>query len=366
MLGSTTLPGWGGPPLRRAEHKNHVALLRRELAPGESCPVCEQEVRAPPPVGDLAELDALGEEVAAARRDEEEARLKLEAAHRGSAAARAEVEALGRQHEEADRRGAELAAEVGDAAGALQAEVGEKVRDEPGETVEERVISAVKRLARERVEHSAAVEKRSGLEKQLADAAQLGERLATEIGSPERRQRELERELVGLRDSHRRYHQLTQDLRSDRFEAYLLEKTFRQLVRGASVRLLELSQRYTLDFAGGGFRVLDHDNAMQPRSTDTLSGGETFLASLSLALELSEQIQRQAGAVSLDSIFIDEGFGTLDPETLETVTEAIESLPTGGRMVGIITHLPELTRRLPYRILIDKLPAGSRYRVEEG
>ena len=420
--------------LRRAEHKNHVALLRRELAPGESCPVCEQEVRAPPPVGDLAELDALGEEVAAARRDEEEARLKLEAAHRGSAAARAEVEALGRQHEEADRRGTELAAEVGDAAGALQAEVGEKVRDEPGETVEERVISAVKRLARERVEHSAAVEKRSGLEKQLADAAQLGERLATETGSLERRQRELEREiaaareevadydrrirelepaddlaeleeelraraaresderqrlgalagaladlerrlerrgelereLVGLRDSHRRYHQLTQDLRSDRFEAYLLEKTFRQLVRGASVRLLELSQRYTLDFAGGGFRVLDHDNAMQPRSTDTLSGGETFLASLSLALELSEQIQRQAGAVSLDSIFIDEGFGTLDPETLETVTEAIESLPTGGRMVGIITHLPELTRRLPYRILIDKLPAGSRYRVEEG
>ncbi len=124
---------------------------------------------------------------------------------------------------------------------------------------------------------------------------------------------------------------------------------------------MDLSQRYTLDFAGGGFRVLDHDNAGQPRSTDTLSGGETFLASVSLALELSEQIQREAGAVSLDSIFIDEGFGSLDPETLEIVTEAIESLPTGGRMVGIITHIPELTRRLPFRIWVEKSPTGSRY-----
>ena len=87
---------------------------------------------------------------------------------------------------------------------------------------------------------------------------------------------------------------------------------------------------------------------------------------MSLALELSEQIQREAGAVSLDSIFIDEGFGSLDPETLELVTEAIESLPTGGRMVGIITHIPELTQRLPFRIWVDKSSTGSRYRVEEG
>jgi exonuclease SbcC len=87
---------------------------------------------------------------------------------------------------------------------------------------------------------------------------------------------------------------------------------------------------------------------------------------VSLALELSEQIQREAGAVSLDSIFIDEGFGSLDPETLEIVAEAIESLPTGGRMVGIITHIPELTRRLPHRIWVEKAPNGSRYRVEEG
>ncbi len=420
--------------LRRAEHLNHVALLRRELEPGEACPVCEQAVAAPPAAGDLAELDALGEEVAAARRAEKGARRELETAHRTTAVARAEVTALERQHREADRRAGELAVEVGDAAGALQAEVGEEMRQEPGETIEERVGSAAKRLATERAAHAAAVERRSGLERRLAEAAQLGERLAAEAGALETRQRELEREiaaaeeevadydrrirelepaddlaqlelelaalekreseerqrlgalaaaladlerrrsrraeleeqLVEIRAAYRIYHQLTQDLRSDRFEAYLLEKTFRQLVQGASVRLEELSQRYTLDFAGGGFRVFDHDNAMQPRSTDTLSGGETFLASLSLALELSEQIQRQAGAVSLDSIFIDEGFGTLDPETLETVIEAVESLPTGGRMVGIITHLPELTRRLPYRVLVDKLPAGSRYRVEEG
>ena len=88
-----------------------------------------------------------------------------------------------------------------------------------------------------------------------------------------------------------------------------------------------------LEVVDSDFLVVDHDNARERRSADTLSGGETFLASLALALELSQQVQRAAGAVLLDSLFIDEGFGTLDPETLEMATEAIESLPVGGRMV---------------------------------
>lgn len=420
--------------LREAEHRNHVALLRRDLEPGEACPVCEQAVETPPEVPDLPELEALAEEVASAREVEEKARLGLETARKVAADARAEVEALRRQAEDADQRAKQLAVEVGREAGELQAEIGGRAREDSGEHIEERVLAAARRVRRERAEHAAAGERINALEKEATEADRQCERLADETESLKKRQNELareiaaarkeaesysrrireigrvegleelekelaaiqareseERQLLGaltasladlerrvarrseleaglgdLRASHRCHHQLSQDLRSDRFEAYLLEKTFRELVQGASVRLMELSQRYTLDFEAGGFRVLDHDNASQPRSTDTLSGGETFLASLSLALELSEQIQREAGAVSLDSIFIDEGFGTLDPETLEMVTEAIESLPTGGRMVGIITHIPELTRRLPYRVLVDKRSAGSRYRVEEG
>lgn len=181
------------------------------------------------------------------------------------------------------------------------------------------------------------------------------------------RRGELEGELNDLRRTHGAFQELQRELGGQRFQAFLLEKVFHDLVEGATLRLLELSQRrYELAFESSSFVVVDHDNASQRRSADTLSGGETFLASLALALELCEQVQREAGAITLESLFIDEGFGTLDPETLETVAGAIEALPHGGRMVGIITHLPELTERLPWRVMVEKGPAGSRYRIEEG
>jgi len=163
------------------------------------------------------------------------------------------------------------------------------------------------------------------------------------------------------RDLHAR---LALDLRTDGFETFLLDEVFAELLRGASSRLWTLSGRYTFDYHDDGFHVLDHDNARERRSAETLSGGETFLASLALALELSAQVQG-AGAVVLDSIFIDEGFGTLDPETLETVAQAIETLPVDGRMVGIISHVPELTARLPARLEVHKGANGARVvRVE--
>jgi exonuclease SbcC len=156
---------------------------------------------------------------------------------------------------------------------------------------------------------------------------------------------------------------LARELRSDGFLDWLLAASLRELVAGASVRLRALSERYTLEVRDGGFCVVDHDNGGELRSADTLSGGETFLTSLALALELSEQVQATAGAVRLDSIFIDEGFGTLDAETLETVAAAIESLPRAGRMVGIITHVAELTERMPARIQVTKGVDGSRVEV---
>ena len=165
----------------------------------------------------------------------------------------------------------------------------------------------------------------------------------------------LHAQLRARRDDFRLFGGLATDLRSDRFQAYVLEDSFTKLVQGASDRLFTLSgQRYSLTFREDHILVVDHDNADETRISDTLSGGETFLASLSLALELSRQVQDAAGAVNLDSLFIDEGFGTLDPDTLATVSETIQSLQVAGRMVGVITHIPELRDEFSQQIHITK------------
>jgi exonuclease SbcC len=166
------------------------------------------------------------------------------------------------------------------------------------------------------------------------------------------------------RSRHLLVHQLSQDLRGDAFQQYLLDGSFRRLVAGASTRLRELNERYELTFSDNKFSIIDHDHGSLSRLADTLSGGETFLVSLALALELSEQVQQAAGAVRLDSLFIDEGFGTLDPETLDTVADAIESLSKTNRMVGVITHVAELHRRLP-RLEVCPTPSGSTVRYVE-
>lgn len=163
------------------------------------------------------------------------------------------------------------------------------------------------------------------------------------------------------------YGELGDELQIQRFQRYLLDENVRDLVAGASERLKALSDRYTLVLhEDHNFNVLDHDNAGEERSADTLSGGETFLTSLALALELSAQVQRAAGALQLESIFIDEGFGTLDQETLDTVAAAIAMLPKGGRMVGIITHIAALTEQMPGRVVVERTDDGSRVRVING
>jgi exonuclease SbcC len=176
---------------------------------------------------------------------------------------------------------------------------------------------------------------------------------------------ELARQLGDRQRDHAVHRRLADDLRSERFQAFVLDESFRELAKGGSTRLMSLGGRYTFEYRDDSFYVVDHDNAGEQRSADTLSGGETFLASLALALELSEQVQSASAAVPLDSLFIDEGFGTLDPEALETVAGAIEGLPLGGRTVGIITHVPELAARLPARVIVEKRADGSRLRVEE-
>jgi exonuclease SbcC len=149
--------------------------------------------------------------------------------------------------------------------------------------------------------------------------------------------------------------ELAADLKGDRFQEYLLEEAFKTLVDGASVRLKGISNRYALQWDSGEFYVVDHDNAGERRRAETLSGGETFMASLCLALQLSDEVLRTSGALQMDSLFIDEGFGTLDSDSLSEVTDAMEALrQDGDRMIGVISHRPELTDRLPGCIRVNK------------
>ena len=180
-----------------------------------------------------------------------------------------------------------------------------------------------------------------------------------------RKAQDLDQRLRAGKSDYLLFSGLATDLRSDKFQAYLLEESFTKLAQGASDRLLTLSgQRYSLEFRDNQILVVDHDNAGETRISDTLSGGETFLTSLSLALEISGQVQEAAGAVHLDSLFIDEGFGTLDPDTLATVSETIQSLQVTGRTVGIITHIPELRDEFSQQIHVTKHQGYSTVQIQ--
>jgi exonuclease SbcC len=150
---------------------------------------------------------------------------------------------------------------------------------------------------------------------------------------------------------------LAQHLRANNFEAWLLEEALTRLVEGATAILRELSGgQYDLVLEGRDFYVVDHHDAGLRRPVRTLSGGETFQASLALALALSEQLAGMSTAsASLESIVLDEGFGTLDAATLDAVAAALESLAArGDRLVGVVTHVPALADRIPVRFEVTK------------
>lgn len=158
-------------------------------------------------------------------------------------------------------------------------------------------------------------------------------------------------------------------LRSDKFQQWLATAALDTLVAGASTSLFELSDgQFTLTHEKGEFFVIDHFDADSLRSVRTLSGGETFQASLALALALSEQLASLAvgGNARLDSIFLDEGFGTLDPDALETVAATLENLAQGERMVGVVTHVAALAERTPVRFLVSHDNRTSRVEREAG
>lgn len=157
---------------------------------------------------------------------------------------------------------------------------------------------------------------------------------------------------------------LNNALKVNEFQQFLLAEVEAQLLTRAGLLLFEISDgRYRLSLAGGEYVVQDLWNAGEVRAVKTLSGGETFLASLALAIALSDYL---AGNKVLGALFLDEGFGTLDPQALEAVATALENLRTQGRMVGIVTHVESLSERLPSRLLVSKSMAGSQVMRVDG
>ncbi|MFJ8753085.1 AAA family ATPase [Streptomyces sp. NPDC102441] len=197
-----------------------------------------------------------------------------------------------------------------------------------------------------------------------------------ELGRLSRRAEEEVRALGPLRQEYERVARLAgltagtsaDNERRMRLEAYVLAARLEQVAAAATARLQRMSAgRYTLVHsdersggrrAGLGLHVVDSWTGRE-RDTATLSGGETFFASLALALGLADVVTDEAGGVRLDTLFIDEGFGSLDDQTLDEVLDVLDSLRERDRSVGIVSHVADLRRRIPAQLEVVKERHGS-------
>ncbi len=195
------------------------------------------------------------------------------------------------------------------------------------------------------------------LDAALADLAPVAERERTI------------RELAGLVDGTAAANRLHM-----RLSAYVLAARLEEVAQAATLRLERMSNgRYQLTHtderargerrAGLELRVVDGWTG-QERPPATLSGGETFLASLALALGLADVVAAEAGGSRLETLFVDEGFGSLDERTLDEVLDVLDQLREGGRTVGIVSHVAELRQRIPARLRVIKARTGSRVEHE--
>lgn len=150
-------------------------------------------------------------------------------------------------------------------------------------------------------------------------------------------------------------------IKGKNFVKYVSKSHLEYILREASKSMMDITNnRYCLELdSGNGFIICDNYNGGVRRSCKTLSGGETFIASLCLALALSSHVQLK-GSASLEFFFLDEGFGTLDTSSLDLVMTALEKLRTQNLCIGIISHVEELKNRVPIKIIVDSAKAGIR------
>jgi exonuclease SbcC len=369
-----------------------------------------------------ADWDAAGERLAATLASAREASDRLTAQKNADEKALIDLE---QRHETATRREAEAALKVQSAqtlAGERKRREQEqrKYRDEAADAL----ASALETCGfADEAEYRASLMTEDGLtaaEKQLADYAASAERLAADIerlgaelsgkqkpdleklngeaaavnaaiaelrekrDAVKSRLEQTKTVLAELRQSAERYARLEKqytavkqlsDAANGRldFETYAQTAYFERVLRAANLRLRLMSQnRYVLSRKTGSddgrkrqgldIEVLDSYTG-KARSAGTLSGGESFMASLSLALGLSDVVQQNSGGVRLDAMFIDEGFGSLDPDVLELAVNTLSNMTGAGRIIGIISHVAELRDRIDKQIRVEKTPAGSRVSV---
>ena len=248
-------------------------------------------------------------------------------------------------------------------------------------STEERIKAEEQATAgKERPEMQALNEKSKALQDQLKKASEraaaLKERTET-LQKAVSDARAIEKELEDLRKEEgliRGLYDLTSGKKTRiTLERYVLGTLLDDVANAANLRLLSMSRRrYSLhrmtDESGlgkGGLSLEVFDSFTgRSRPANTLSGGETFLASLSLALGLADVVQSRQGGVRLDTMFIDEGFGTLDPDSLNSAMNTLIDLQNTGRMVGIISHVPELEERIDARLRVTPAEKGSKAEFE--
>ena len=251
-----------------------------------------------------------------------------------------------------------------DAAAAVAAELADPALDvalEPPAPVSERTAEhelADAALAEQLRVHALAAGRRTALERLVPD-------LVTALAELEPLQRKA--------DEARRMADLCagigQNAMRMSLSAFVLAARLEEVAAAASVRLRRMTQgRYELVHTDGAVRggsrsglgLLARDSwTGQDRDTATLSGGETFLASLALALGLADVVTAEAGGTRIEALFVDEGFGTLDEDTLDEVMDVLDGLREGGRVVGLVSHVAELRQRIPARVEVVKTRAGS-------
>lgn len=248
-------------------------------------------------------------------------------------------------------------------------------------STEERIKAEEQETAgKERPDMLALNEKSKALQDQLKKASEraaaLKERTET-LQKAVSDARAIEKELEDLRKEEgliRGLYDLTSGKKTRiTLERYVLGTLLDDVANAANLRLLSMSRRrYSLhrmtDESGlgkGGLSLEVSDSFTgRSRPANTLSGGETFLASLSLALGLADVVQSRQGGVRLDTMFIDEGFGTLDPDSLNSAMNTLIDLQNTGRMVGIISHVPELEERIDARLCVTPAEKGSKAEFE--
>ena len=170
------------------------------------------------------------------------------------------------------------------------------------------------------------------------------------------------RELVLRQQEEQRWQDLSEQIgsaRGDKFSQFAQGLTLMHLARLANLRLRQLTGRYTIlktPHRNLELQIIDHDQADTVRPMASLSGGESFLVSLALALGLSELAGHKA---RIESLFIDEGFGTLDPDALNTALDALERLQHSGKMIGIISHVSDLKERIGTQIRVRPGAGGN-------